>query len=319
MRWPTAVGSCRCRVCNLAASPPYRWRDHDTSEAWLIDLEDADAEPMLVAPRETAMRYEIEHHPDFGGYPALLMRTNAGAPRISKLRGRRLPPQPGSIGAMSWRTARAFSSWLRRAPGLAHLPGTRGQPVARRGPPGRSEDEHTIAFDEEKPIHSTCPKASSSQTDILRFSYSSMTTPSESVRTTILSPARAPGVNARKFRGGHDPGAYVTRRVLAKRRREAVPVSLLYRKTTPLDGTAPMARLRLRIVRDVTITGRISTRTGSRWSTAAFRVRDRPCAGRHRERLALVPRRAKLAAKAKHVFRFHRSHGTPGDAQIRCA
>src|SRR6266436_458987 len=60
-------------------------RDHDTSEAWLIDLEDADAEPMLVAPREPAMRYEIEHHPDFGGYPALLMRTNAGGAEDFKI------------------------------------------------------------------------------------------------------------------------------------------------------------------------------------------------------------------------------------------
>jgi oligopeptidase B len=39
---------------------------------------------------------------------------------------------------------------------------------------------------------------------------------------------------------GHDPAAYVTRRVLAPAADgDSVPVSLLYRKTTPLDGTAP--------------------------------------------------------------------------------
>jgi oligopeptidase B len=39
---------------------------------------------------------------------------------------------------------------------------------------------------------------------------------------------------------GHDPQAYVTRRVMAKADDgELVPVSLLYRKDTPLDGSAP--------------------------------------------------------------------------------
>jgi oligopeptidase B len=39
---------------------------------------------------------------------------------------------------------------------------------------------------------------------------------------------------------GHDPSRYVTRRVMAKAADgEAVPISLLYRKDTPLDGSAP--------------------------------------------------------------------------------
>src|SRR5262249_14693796 len=60
-------------------------RDHDTSEAFLIDLEDSDARPMLVAPRETAMRYEVEHHPNFGGGSALLILTNAGGAEDFKI------------------------------------------------------------------------------------------------------------------------------------------------------------------------------------------------------------------------------------------
>src|ERR1700726_3713777 len=52
--------------------------DHETSEEWLIDLDVADAVPVLVAPREPAMRYEVEHHPDFGGAAALIIHTNAG-------------------------------------------------------------------------------------------------------------------------------------------------------------------------------------------------------------------------------------------------
>ena len=40
---------------------------------------------------------------------------------------------------------------------------------------------------------------------------------------------------------GHDPSHYVTRRVMAPAKDgETVPVSLLYRKDTALDGTAPL-------------------------------------------------------------------------------
>ena len=40
---------------------------------------------------------------------------------------------------------------------------------------------------------------------------------------------------------GHDPAHYVTRRLTALSHDDAeVPVSLLHRRTTPLDGTAPL-------------------------------------------------------------------------------
>src|SRR3546814_9819678 len=40
---------------------------------------------------------------------------------------------------------------------------------------------------------------------------------------------------------GHDPDDYVSRRILARGHDgEEVPVSLVYRKTTPLDGSAPL-------------------------------------------------------------------------------
>jgi oligopeptidase B len=74
---------------------------------------------------------------------------------------------------------------------------------------------------------------------VLRFGYSSMTTPSEvwdydlALRTRRLR-------KREEIPSGHDPGAYVTRRVFAPSSGgETVPVSLMYRKTTPLDGSAP--------------------------------------------------------------------------------
>jgi oligopeptidase B len=77
-------------------------------------------------------------------------------------------------------------------------------------------------------------------TDMLRFSYSSMTTPWE-----IWDYDLATGARTLRKRGvipsGHDPDTYVTRRIMALAADgETVPVSLLYRKTTAIDGTAPL-------------------------------------------------------------------------------
>src|SRR5258707_466175 len=176
--------------------------DHDTSEALLIDLEDADAEPMLVAPRETAMRYEVEHHPNFGGGPALLIRTNAGSAEDFKI-------------AWTPLAATARHHWCDVVPHRA------------------------IVFDEEA-YSLSLDEGFEFETDTLRFSYSSMTTPSEVWDYDLASRTRTLR-KRQEIPSGHDPGAYVTRRVHAKAPDgEAVPVSLLYRKTTPLDGTAPM-------------------------------------------------------------------------------
>ena len=77
-------------------------------------------------------------------------------------------------------------------------------------------------------------------TTTLRFTYSSMTTPAQvydydmETRTRVLR-------KTQEVPSGHDPADYVTRRLLAPAADgETVPVSLLYRKDTPLDGSAPL-------------------------------------------------------------------------------
>jgi len=82
---------------------------------------------------------------------------------------------------------------------------------------------------------------------------------------------------------------------------EAVPVSLLYRKTTSLDGTPPMLVCGYG---SYGISYRPhSFRTGSRWSTAALCSRIAHVRGGTEKRLALVPE-GNACRQAKHVFRF---------------
>jgi oligopeptidase B len=213
--------------------------DHETSEAWLLDLENPDSKPTLVTPREPAMRYEVEHHPDFGGAPALIIHTNADDAEDFKIAWTPLtapvrthwrdvvPHRPG-VFVLSFMVFREWLIRLEREDGLPRI-------VVRRL---ASAQEHTIAFDEEA-YSLGLDEGFEFETDSLRFSYSSMTTPSEVWDYDLTAHSRTLR-KRQEIPSGHDPTAYVTRRVLAPTPDgDTVPISLLYHKTTPLDGTAP--------------------------------------------------------------------------------
>jgi oligopeptidase B len=214
--------------------------DHDTSEVWLIDLEDPDAKATLVAPREPGLRYSVAHHPDFGGGPALLISTNADGAEDFKLVWTPLatpsrehwrdivPHQPGVF----IEDFTVLKDWLVRREQEQGLP----RIVFRRIGGG---DERTVAFDEEA-YSLWLDGGYELATDTLRFSYTSMTTPWE-VWDYDLATGALTLRKREEIPSGHDPGAYVTRRAMAPAADgETVPVSLLYRRTTPIDGTAPL-------------------------------------------------------------------------------
>ncbi len=101
-----------------------------------------------------------------------------------------------------------------------------------------SGEEHAIDFDEEAYALGTLD-GYEFDTTTLRFTYSSMTTPNRvydydmAKRTRVLR-------KEDEIPSGHDPADYVTRRIFAPTADgETVPVSLLYRKDTKLDGSAP--------------------------------------------------------------------------------
>ena len=75
--------------------------------------------------------------------------------------------------------------------------------------------------------------------ETLRFTYSSMTTPRQVFDYNMRTRERTLR-KTQEVPSGHNPADYVTRRVFAPAwDGETVPVSLLYRKDTPLDGSAP--------------------------------------------------------------------------------
>ena len=100
-------------------------------------------------------------------------------------------------------------------------------------------EEHAIAFAEEA-YSLGMSEGYEYDTETLRFTYSSMTTPRQVFDYNMRTRERTLR-KTQEVPSGHNPADYVTRRVFAPAwDGETVPVSLLYRKDTPLDGSAPL-------------------------------------------------------------------------------
>ncbi len=76
-------------------------------------------------------------------------------------------------------------------------------------------------------------------TDILRYGYSSLTTPASTFDFNMTTKERTL-MKQQEVVGGHSPENYISERLYAKTTDGVqVPISLVYRKGTPLDGSAP--------------------------------------------------------------------------------
>jgi hypothetical protein len=110
------------------------------------------------------------------------------------------------------------------------------------------EDDHYIRFDEEAYV--VRPSANPElDTDILRLSYQSMTTPG-SVYDYDMTSRELTLLKRDEVLGGYDPAEYRTERVFATARDGTrVPVSLVYRRDLRQGGHPAAAALRLRLLR----------------------------------------------------------------------
>jgi oligopeptidase B len=178
--------------------------------------------------------YDVEHR---GG--ELLIRTNADGAEDFKI----VTAPVSAPEAENWRDlvphrpGVMILSHIATARHLARLEREDAKPriVVRAVATG---DEHAVAFAED--AYSLGMEAGLEfDTDLLRFRYSSLTTPTE---TTDYDMARRTRVLRKRQRvpSGHDPSAYRTGRLLATAPDgETVPISFLHRRDLPLDGTAP--------------------------------------------------------------------------------
>ena len=208
--------------------------DHETSEYRLIPTSELGAEPQIVAKRVTGIEYSMTEGGEVfyiltnadGAKDFKIMEAPVQAPQKENWR-EVVPHRPGTLILSHMAYARHLV-WLQRRNGLPEI-------VVRDRKTG---EEHAIAFAEEA-YSLGLSGAAEYDTDVIRFSYSSMTTPSQLFDYNMSTRERTL-LKTQEVPSGHDAADYVTRRVFAPAPDGAeVPVTLLYRKDTPLDGSAP--------------------------------------------------------------------------------
>jgi oligopeptidase B len=212
-----------------------RVHGHDASESRVVDLDDPVAPPRLIAPRRPGLRYEPLDHGE-----VFYIKTNSG-------------------GADDFQIVVAPSEAPEEANWRPYLPVRRGRLIeniaifkahlvmlAREENVPRliihgltSGESHEIGF-EARAYFLKLEPVYEFDTAVFRFSYSSMACSQETYDYDMAARQRfllKKQMTPRDF----DAAAYVVRSVLAPAPDgETVPISLLHRRETPIDGTAPL-------------------------------------------------------------------------------
>ena len=209
--------------------------DHQTSEVRLIDATAPDSPPRLVTARETEVEYSIEDDGDDRVY----ILTNADGAEDFKIVNAPLknPGRDNWVDVVAHEPGRLILSMSIFQGRMVRLERVGGLPrivISELS----SGHEHAIAFPEE--AYSLGLSGSFEfDTNVVRFTYSSPTTPAQVYDYDMATGERFLR-KTQEVPSGHEPSDYVTRRIMAPAADgESVPVTLLYRADTPLDGSAP--------------------------------------------------------------------------------
>lgn len=210
--------------------------DHQTSESHLIDAAMPDSEPVLVAAREPGVEYDLEHD---APRDCFLIVTNADDAEDFKL----VQTSTRSLERSNWRDIvphrpgtllldhcayKDFHVRLERQDGLNKII------VRALG----DDSDHAISFEEEA-FDLGFMSGLEYETSQMRFAYSSMTTP-EQIFDYDMNTRERTLLKEQEVPSGHNSSDYVTERIFATAKDGAqVPISLVYRAGTKLDGTAP--------------------------------------------------------------------------------
>lgn len=207
---------------------------HSTSEVRFLDADHPQRDFRVVQPREPGVEYGVTHHDD-----RFFITTNDGAPNFRLVEAPVADPSKGNwLPVLPYRSevkldaTEAFRSHLavyERAAGLRQIR------ILDLG----SGQEHLIAFPE--PVYTVHPHQNPEfDTLLLRFTYTSLVTPSAVVEYDMS--ARVWMVRKQtEVRGGYDPSLYRSERLFADAPDGTrVPISLVYRPPSQLDGSRPL-------------------------------------------------------------------------------
>ncbi len=212
--------------------------DHITTEIYFINADKPEQAATCFSKRRTGVEYEISDHGDYffivtnkdGAEDYKIMQTDLHHTEQEHWKDIYIP-ENGTL----LRNIFIFKEYLVRSERINGLP--RITIVVFQG--DLLAEEHYIEFNEEAYELNIIP-GYEYDTHLVRFSYTSMTTPTQifdyemSTRTRRLK-------KQQEVPCGHDSNNFIARRLFATSQdKQEVPISLLYKKTTLLDGSAPL-------------------------------------------------------------------------------
>ena len=207
--------------------------DHQTSEAWVLDLQDPDAELVCLAPREVSHEYTVDHQGDV----FVILTNSDGAEDFKLVTAPIATPQrahwtdvvahkPGRL-ILDYFAFASWLVWLERENGLPQI-AYLGEDGAQRRV-SFSEEAYSVGFATNHEY----------DTDTLRFAYSSPATPLNTIDVNLATGEQTVR-KVREIPSGHNPADYAVRRVFATADDgEQVPVTVLTRADHADDGSAP--------------------------------------------------------------------------------
>ena len=208
--------------------------NQETTELWLIPAADPTASPVVAEPRQVGVKYSLDHWTD-----RWVIRSNADGAVDFKL----------SVSQAVVPAKATWRDWIAHEPGryitgfaafAGHLVrAERVNALDRLVVTARGGAEHEVAFDEEA-YALNLEGGFEYETTTARFVYQSPTTPRQTFDYDLATRERTLR-KTQEIPSGHDPARYVARRLYATAGDgEAVPITVLMLKDTPLDGSAPL-------------------------------------------------------------------------------
>ena len=208
--------------------------NQETSEARIIPAATPTATPVVLEPRQVGRLFDVDHWGD-----RWVIRTNADDSIDFKV----VEAPTATPGKAHWKDL------------IPHAPGRYIEGVAlvkdfvarqeradantRIVIRDRAGAEHEIGVDE--PAYSlSLAGASEFETTTMRYGYNSPSTPTSTYDYDLATRERTLR-KVQEVPSGHDPADYVVERLNAPASDgQLVPVTVLRRKTTPVDGSAPL-------------------------------------------------------------------------------
>jgi oligopeptidase B len=226
--WVSKSGDDRYVVISLSATV--------SNEIRAIDADNPASEMKILAPRQRDFLYDADH-----GGGRWVIRTDWQAPNFrlmtvaddetgDRARWKELMPYDKAVFIEGFQLFDDYLAVNERSGGLLRI-----RIVPWKAP------ERAFYIQTDEPAYAENIDVNAEQnTDVLRYEYTSLTTPSTVYEVNMRTGTRKM-LKRQPVLGGFDPKNYATERVWAPARDGTkVPVSLVYRKGFRRDGTAPM-------------------------------------------------------------------------------